>query len=214
MVASQWARGGLDMENRDFLVTGDGSWQVCQPPKQWDLLRTPYYLHRFLTEVEDALNQGYNEIGCLAALRFIVRRLITNSYWIRTQKPEPSETGIPAGMLYDELGYPLTVQTAIAQPGISSKIHNHGNWGIVAILEGEERNTLWRRVSDPQFPDRVEPVGDIILLPGDVISFTGNAIHSVKAVGDEPTFSFSIYGETYHSRRFEYDSNTHTAKNF
>ncbi|MBE7379814.1 MAG: cupin [Leptolyngbya sp. SIO1E4] len=202
------------MKNRDFLVTGDGSWQVYKPAKAWDLLRTPYYLHRFLTEVEDVLNRGYDETECLAALRFLVRRLVTNSYWIRTQKPEPSDTKIPARMLYDELGYPLTVQTAIAQPDVISTIHNHGTWGVVAILEGEESNRMWRRIPEPQFPNRVEPVGEITLLPGDIISFTSDAIHSIKAVGDEPTFSFSLYGETHHSRRFEYDPIAHTAKNF
>lgn len=202
------------MKNRDFLVTGDGSWQVCKPAKEWDLLRTPYYLHRFLTEVENVLNANDDEIETLAALRFVVRRLITNSYWVRTQKPAPAQTGIPALMLYDELGYPLTVQTAIAQPGTISTIHNHGNWGIVAILDGEETNTLWRRVPEPRYPNRVEPISEITLLPGDIISFTRDAIHSIKASGDEPVFSFSIYGETYHSRRFEYDSITHTAKNF
>lgn len=202
------------MKNRDFLVTGDGSWQVCKPPKEWDLLRTPYHFHRFLTEVEDALNEDHDEIDCLAILRSIVRRLITNSYWLQTQKPELSQTGIPAKMLYDEIGYPLTVQTAIAQAGVVSTIHNHGNWGIIAILEGEECNTIWRRVPEAKFPQRVEPVGEIILLPGDIISFTQDAIHSVKASGDEPTFSFSLYGETFHSRRFEYDPIAHTAKNF
>ncbi|NJL46002.1 MAG: cupin [Leptolyngbyaceae cyanobacterium SM2_3_12] len=202
------------MKNRDFLVTGDGTWQVCQPAKEWDLLQTPYYLHRFLTEVENVLNQGQDEITCLNSLRMLVRRLIINSYWLRTQKPELAEAGIPALMLYDELGYPLTVQTAIAQLGATSTIHNHGNWGIVAILAGEESNTLWRRVPDPDFPHRIEPVAELVLLPGDIISFTSEAIHSIKAVGDEPTFSFSLYGETYHSRRFEYDVETHTAKNF
>lgn len=202
------------MKNRDFLVTGDGSWQVCQPAKAWDLLQTPYYLHRFLTEVEDALNQDDSEIDRLVTLRLLVRRLVTNSYWLQTQKPELAETGLSALMLYDELGYPLTVQTAIAQLGATSTIHNHGNWGIVAILDGEESNTLWRRAPDPEFAHRIEPVAELVLLPGDIISFTSEAIHSIKAVGDEPTFSFSLYGETYHSRRFEYDPVAHTAKNF
>ncbi|MDY6937124.1 MAG: cupin [Cyanobacteriota bacterium] len=202
------------MKNRDFLVTGDGSWQTCKPAKEWDLLRTPYYLHRFLTEVEDVLERGDDEIACLAALRLIVRRLITNSYWVRTQKPQSHDSEMSALMLYDELGYPLTVQTVTASPGTMSTVHNHGNWGIVAILEGEERNTIWRRVPDTQFPHRVEAVGEIILLPGDIISFTSDAIHQVQAGGDEPTLSFSLYGETYHSRRFEYDPANHTVKNF
>lgn len=202
------------MKNRDFLVTGDGSWRVCTPAKEWDLLRTPYHLHRFLTEVEDLLNQGHDEIETLGQLRLLVRRLITNSYWLHTQKPESAETGIPARLLYDELGYPLTVQTALAQPGVESPIHNHGNWGVVAILAGEERNRFWRRFPTPEFEHRVEATGEMILLPGDIISFTGDAIHSVKAMGEEATFSFSLYGETFHSRRFEFDPVSHTAKNF
>lgn len=206
------------MKNRDFLVTGDGRWRVCKPAREWDLLRSPYYLHRFLTEVEDVLNRGYDDLTGLESLCIVVRRLITNSYWIRTQKPDMPDDAVlsnmPARVLYDEAGYPLTVQTAIAPPGTVSSIHNHGNWGIVAILEGEECNTLWQVTPDNTFPNRVEPVGDLILLPGDIIAFTSDAIHSVKAVGDMPTFSFNLYGETFHSRRFEYDPEAHTAKNF
>ena len=31
-------------------------------------------------------------------------------------------------------------------PGHTSTIHNHGTWGIVALVGGQERNRLWRRV--------------------------------------------------------------------
>jgi predicted metal-dependent enzyme (double-stranded beta helix superfamily) len=92
--------------------------------------------------------------------------------------------------------------------------HNHGNWGVVAILKGEERNTIWKRTPDPQFPDWVEPISEVTLLPGDIISFTPGAIHSIVALSDEPTVTFSIYGETHHSKRFEFDPVSHTAKNF
>jgi predicted metal-dependent enzyme (double-stranded beta helix superfamily) len=203
------------MKNRDFLVTRDGHYQVCQPAREWDLLRTPYYFHRFLTEVEDAVDRAADESDCLPALRLIVRRLITNSYWIHTQQPEPDpKTRSSARLLYDEIGFPLTVQVVTDLPEVKSSIHNHGNWGIVAILKGEEKNTLWQRVADPKQPNRIEPVSEITLLPGDIISFTPDAIHNAEALGDEPTVTFSIYGETHHSRRFEFDPISHTTKNF
>jgi predicted metal-dependent enzyme (double-stranded beta helix superfamily) len=165
--------------------------------------------------VEDVLEQAIDETACLPQLRLLVRRLITNSYWIQTQYAEPDpETGTSVIMLYDEIGYPLTVQIAVLAPGKRSTIHNHGNWGIVAVLKGEEKNTVWKRVPDRQFPDWIEAVGDISLLPGDIISFTPDAIHCVEAVGDEPTVTFSLYGETHHSKRFEFDPITHTARNF
>ncbi|NJO43907.1 MAG: cupin [Cyanobacteria bacterium CRU_2_1] len=203
------------MKYRDLWVTEAGQWQACQPAREWDLLRTPYRFHRFLTEVEDVLEAAIDETDCLPQLWLLVRRLITNSYWIQTQYVEPNpDIGTEVIMLYDEIGYPLTVQIATYLPGTRSSIHNHGNWGIVAVLKGEEKNTIWKRTPDPQFPDWVEPTAEVILLPGDIISFTPGAIHSVEALGDEPTVTFSIYGETHHSKRFEFDPVTHTAKNF
>ncbi|NJO72580.1 MAG: cupin [Leptolyngbyaceae cyanobacterium RM1_406_9] len=203
------------MKHRDLLITETGQWQVCKPSREWDLLRTPYRFHRFLTEVEDALESAIDEVDCLPQLRLLVRRLITNSYWIQTQYIDPApETGSGVIMLYDEIGYPLTVQIATFSPGTRSSIHNHGNWGVVAILKGEEKNTFWRYIPNPQFSGWVEPVSEIILLPGDLISFTPDAIHCVEVVGDEPVVTFSIYGETHHSKRFKYDPIAHTAKNF
>lgn len=203
------------MKYRDLLVTSAGQWQVCKPAREWDLLRTPYRFHRFLTEVEDVLEAAIDEVDSLPQLRRLVRRLITNSYWLQTQFAEPKpDSGSGVIMLYDEIGYPLTVQITTYLPGTRSTVHNHGNWGLVAVLKGEEKNTIWKRLADAQFPDRVEPTTEGILLPGDIISFTPDAIHSVTAIGDEPTVTFSLYGETHHSRRFEFDPTTHTAKTF
>jgi predicted metal-dependent enzyme (double-stranded beta helix superfamily) len=205
----------IAMKYRDLLVTEAGQWQVCKPPREWDLLRTPYRFHRFLTEVEDVLESALDETDRLPELRRLVRRLIVNSYWLQTQTVEPNpETGTGVLMLYDEIGYPLTVQITTSLPGTRSFIHNHGNWGIVAVLKGEEKNTIWKRIYDPQFPDRIEATVEGTLLPGDIISFTPDAIHSITAISDEPTVTFSLYGETHHSQRFEFDPIAHTARNF
>jgi len=181
------------------------------------LLRSPYRFHRFLTEVEDLLEQAEPEREChrLPQLRLLIRRLVLNSYWLQTQVPAPCpSTGVSVQMLYDEIGYPLTVQTVNFDPGIQSTIHNHGNWGVVAVLQGEEKNTFWRRVGDGKQGDRLEEVGEVTLLPGDIISFTPDAIHRVESSSTEPTITFNLYGETLHSRRFEFDPVTHTARNF
>lgn len=205
----------IAMKRRDLWVTDDGQWQVYKPAREWDLLRAPYRFHRFLTEVEDVLEAAIDETDCLPQLSLLVRRLITNSYWIQTQYAQPHpDTGTGVMMLYDEIGYPLTVQVTTWLPETTSSIHNHGTWGIVAVLKGAERNTLWKRTPNSNFPDWVEPTPQVILLPGDIISFTPGAIHSVTPVGDEPTVTFSMYGETHHSKRFEFDPVTHTAKNF
>jgi predicted metal-dependent enzyme (double-stranded beta helix superfamily) len=203
------------MQGRDWLVTGDGQYQACKSVRAWDLLQENYRLYRFLTEVEDVLNGVEDESSRLPEIRKLVRRLIVNSYWVRSQHLEScSQTGTSVLLLYDELGFPLTVQTVTFAPGTISNIHNHGTWGVVAVLKGQEKNAFWRRNSDSTTPNKIAQTGEVILSPGDIISFTPDAIHSVQAVGDEPTVTFNIYGETDPKQRFEFDLVTQTARKF
>ncbi|RAM50915.1 MAG: cupin [Hapalosiphonaceae cyanobacterium JJU2] len=203
------------MKQRDWHVNGNGEYQACNSARAWDLLKDNYRLYRFLTELEDILNNVEDETSRLPEIQMLVRRLLVNSYWVQSQYLEPSsKTGTSVLILYDELGFPLTVQTVTFAPGTKSNIHNHGTWGIVALLKGKEKNTFWRRNPNPEFPDKIEQTGELILLPGDIISFTPDAIHCVESVGDEPTVTFNIYGETDPKQRLEYNVLSHTTKNF
>lgn len=202
---------------RDWTVADDGQCHECPTPRDWDLLETPYYFHRFLTEVEDALKQATTEhqCDCLPSLRQLVRKLVLNSYWLRTQRPESSGvTGTALLNLYDEIGYPLTVQIETHPPGSQSTIHNHGTWGVVAVLQGYEKNTLWRRVPELGWPDKIVCSAVKTLTCGDVISFIPTAIHSIQAVGEEPLVTFNLYGETQSKQRLEFDPLTHQAKHY
>lgn len=203
------------MKGNDWLVTEDGKYQACESVREWDLLQENYYLYRFLTELEDTVKQTKEEIDCLTKIRILVRRLITNSYWVRSKYPEPDfNTGTSVELLYDELGFPFTVQTVTFTPGTISNIHNHGTWGVVAILKGREKNTFWQHSPTPEFTDKIESTKELVLSPGDIISFVPGAIHCVEAVADEPTVTFNLYGETKSKERFEFDTVSHTASNF
>jgi predicted metal-dependent enzyme (double-stranded beta helix superfamily) len=203
----------------DWLVRENGVCSFCQSPREWDLLAEEYRLYRFLTEVEDSLRltatAQIDEESSLAGLRKLVRKLILNCYTVKTRLPEPNgETGISLIMLYDELGLPLTVQTEMNLPRTTSPIHNHGTWGVVAVLQGQQKNTFWQRDPTADFPDRIKRVGERTIEPGEIISFTTEAIHSTEAVGDEPTVTFNLYGETHGSKRFQFDYDQQTAKRF
>lgn len=203
------------MKGNDWLVTENGKYQACESVREWDLLQENYYLYRFLTELEDTVKKTNEEIDCLTKIRILVRRLITNSYWIRSKYPEPDlKTGTSVELLYDELGFPFTVQTVTFTPGTISNIHNHGTWGVVAILKGKEKNTFWQPSPTPEFTDKIESTKELVLSPGDIISFVPGAIHCVEAVADEPTVTFNLYGETKSKERFEFDTVSHTASNF
>lgn len=203
---------------RDWFVNDDGQCEPRPSASDWSLIRDRYYLHRFLTEVEDLLNEVNDEAeewDRLPQIRLKVRQLVTNSYWVQTQYQKPCpKTGVAVLTLYDEIGYPLTVQTATFAPGVISPIHNHGSWGVVALMQGKERHTFWRRVGNAKQPFKIEQVGERTLYPGEMISFSPKAIHHVEAIGSEPTVSFTLYGQTQPKSRFEFNPITHTAKRF
>ena len=203
------------MENTDWLVQDDGSCIACEIPNNWEWSEKPYRLYRFLTDLEDIVETVKDDRQRLEAIRPLVRRLLTSSYWLQGEYREPNpETGWSVLMLYDEIDFPLTVQTVVWEPKKVSPIHNHATWGVVALISGEEKNTFWQRSGDRENRDRIEKVGEKILLPGDIISFTADAIHSVEAISEEPTISFNLYGETNYQQRFEFDIQNHSAKNF
>lgn len=184
-------------------------------PQPTELPRNPYRLYRFLTDLEDILLTIPEDGDRLKAIMPLVRHLLTSSYWLQMEYDQPSpKTGWSVKTLYREPEYPLTVQMVAWKPGTSSPIHNHGTWGIVALIDGTEKNRFWKRSPTAEFPDKLELVGEQILQPGEIIGFMPGAIHSVESVGDEPTISFNIYGETDYSQRFRFDTIKHTAKKF
>jgi predicted metal-dependent enzyme (double-stranded beta helix superfamily) len=203
------------MTAQDYWVGENGQ---CVP---WDLsaqeatLAQPYRLYRFLTDLEDILEQEPDDQRRLRLICPLVRRLLNSSTWLLDNylPPDP-DTGWSVLMLYDEPDYPITVQTVVWSPGSISPIHNHAAWGIVALLSGQEKNTFWQRSGTADTPDRIKQVGDRTLSPGDILCLMPGAIHHIEAVSDEPTISFNLYGETNYSQRFQFDALQDTAHIF
>ena len=202
------------MENSNWLITDEGSLCTIGDPNIPEPKAT-YRLYRFLTELDDILDRVKDDLSRIQAIIPLVRKLLISSYWLQLEYDPPSEkTGWSVKFLYREHQYPLTVQMVSWKPGSQSTIHNHGTWGIVALIDGQERNRIWKHSPTPNTPDRIEPSVEVILNPGDIAAFTSEAIHSVKPFGDQPTVSFNLYGVTDYSRRFQYDIEQQTAKKF
>lgn len=202
------------MDYTDWLVTDDGN---CTPhvPNPYTAPLDPYRLYRFLTEIEDILAEIPDDRARLTAIAPRVRTLLTSSYWLQLEFDPPApQVGWSVRMLYRDREFPLTVQMVSWLPGQISPVHNHATWGIVALIDGEEKNRFWRRSPTPDSPDRIELAGEKTLVPGDILCLTEDAIHSVEALGDTPTISFNLYGVTDFSRRFEFDPQAQTAKLF
>jgi predicted metal-dependent enzyme (double-stranded beta helix superfamily) len=202
------------VESQNWLLTNDGHC-IALPLDELELPEKPYRLYRFLTELEDILDTVEDDYNRIRAIAPRVRKLLSSSYWLQMAYTDPPvDPGWSVQFLYDEHDFPITVQMVAWLPGHTSPIHNHGTWGIVAIVSGQEKNRFWQRSSTSEYPNHLESVSEKILVPGDMIGFTPAAIHSVEPIGSEPAITFNLYGVTDYSQRFEFDPIAHTAENF
>jgi predicted metal-dependent enzyme (double-stranded beta helix superfamily) len=194
------------MENQDWLINESGEAQSYQIQEDTELIADSYRLYRFLTDLEDILKQENSDRRRLEAIMPLVRKLLNNNAWLLTDYdlPDP-DLGWSVTTLYDEPDFPLTVQTVAWSLGQISPIHNHGTWGLVALISGQEKNIFWQEKHQSDSTLEIEMVGELVINPGDIISFLPNTIHHIEALGEEPTVSFNLYGETDYETRFEFD---------
>jgi predicted metal-dependent enzyme (double-stranded beta helix superfamily) len=179
---------------RDWLINTAGEEEVCDQVGEFSSSTEYYRLYHFLSDLESVLKKEADDRQRLAMIRPLVRRLLTSSYWIQDAiaTPDP-QTGWSLTKLYDEPFFPWTIQNSAWSPGQSSPIHNHGTWGIVAVIRGQEHNTFWRKTSPDSL--EVERTGECVLSAGDVISFLPQTIHSIKALGEQPAITMKVYGQ-------------------
>jgi predicted metal-dependent enzyme (double-stranded beta helix superfamily) len=203
------------MNCQNWLVSQNGTCQTFDSLSHPEGSDSSYRLYHFLTDLEAVLDRIPDDKLRLQAICPLVRKLLTSSVWLQLTPLQPDpESGWEVLMLYDEPFFSLTIQLVAWAPGMISPIHNHASWGVVALLSGQEKNTFWQRSPTLEFPDRIEAVGDHLLTPGDILCLMPDAIHQVEAIGDQPTISFNLYGETNYDQRFEFDPIHSTAKNF
>ncbi|MBS0016870.1 MAG: cupin [Arthrospira sp. SH-MAG29] len=203
------------MTDENWLATNDGRCKAVDWTTQEESLSNPYRLYRFLTNLEDIVANISEDYLRLEAICPLVRQLLNSSSWLQIPMLEPNpETGWEVLMLYDEPFFPLTVQLVAWAPGTVSPIHNHGCWGLVALLSGKEKNSFWRRSPTAEFPDKIELMDEREIMAGDILCFLPDAIHKIEAISPEPTISFNLYGETNYNQRFEFDPVKFMAQTF
>ena len=83
----------------------------------------------------------------------------------------------------------LTVQRIVWPNGVITPPHEHRMWAVVGVYQGQEDNTLWKRI-----PHGVEEVGSRELSARDVLLLGPDAIHAVANPCRYPTIGLHVYG--------------------
>lgn len=81
-------------------------------------------------------------------------------------------------------------------PGNDTRPHDHTTWAVVAAIEGQELNRVYRRTDDGSRAGHATLVLDheVIVEPGRAIALLPDDIHSIHTTGGVPTRHLHMYG--------------------
>ncbi|GIL05691.1 MAG: hypothetical protein BroJett031_22110 [Betaproteobacteria bacterium] len=159
---------------------------------------TAFDIATLVAELRAARAAARAETDMLARARLLAHRAATLRHaWLRPEMCLPdAEQGFGICVLHEEPDHQLAVFVASWLPNRGTSPHDHGTWAVVAGLDGQERNSFWRRLDDRSRPGYAEiaKVGERTFGPGDVLAMPAGAIHSVWNDTDRIAVSLHIYG--------------------
>ena len=169
-----------------------------------------YELDDFVAELRGVATAGLPEAAALERVKPLVARLARSRSWVRPEYYEcDPEQGFGVHVLHEQPDHSLWAIAASWLPQRGAPPHNHGTWAVVAGIDGEEKNTLWRRRGNKLEHYRSQTIG-----PGQVATFLGDEIHSVTNEGPRTTLSLHVYGRNLNfaqRSRFDPETGTETA---
>jgi len=129
--------------------------------------------------------------------------------------PTPEEVA-KIYLLSDEDDGDFSLYLISVLPVGPSPIHDHGTFAVIAGLDGDEENTIYKRMDDGSEDGKalLEMDRKVILRSGDAIAFMPEDIHRICVVSEKPTRHFHLYGKGFEQQtnRLEFDIKEGTTK--
>jgi predicted metal-dependent enzyme (double-stranded beta helix superfamily) len=168
-----------------------------------------YTLTAFVDDLKTIVATTQDPGEITSRVRPLAKALALARTWLGPQHYRcDEEQGFGLHVLHEEPDHTLFVMAAAWLPGRGVAPHNHGTWAVVAGVDGDERNFFWKRMDDGSRPGhaRIEPRGDKVFGPGDVVTLLPDTIHSVRNETAAVTVSLHVYGYNLNlARRSQFD---------
>ncbi len=130
--------------------------------------------------------------------------------------PPPGEKASRRYLLQQDPDGRFAMYLNALNPGNESKPHDHTTWAVIAAVDGQELNRVYRRTDDGSTPGqaRLVPEREVMVEPGRAIALMPEDIHSIHTTGDRPTRHLHVYGLALEKldRRQGFDPETGTVK--
>jgi predicted metal-dependent enzyme (double-stranded beta helix superfamily) len=175
-----------------------------------------YTLDQFLVDFKAVTSVDSNAKDILKRIQPLAQSLAaSDDLRGRIRKECDPVQGFGFQMLHEEPDHTLAVAVLSWLPGRGTPPHDHGTWGVVVGVEGDEVNVFWKRTDDGSRPGHAElqRLSEKVFKPGEAMALTPSIIHSVRNDSDKISVSLHIYGKNINftnRSRFDVENRTVT----
>jgi 3-mercaptopropionate dioxygenase len=122
--------------------------------------------------------------------------LLAGDYRLPPQLTRPSTDHHVNYPLYIAPDDSWSLACVVWNMGQRTPVHSHETWGVAGIYSGVERELRYLKPAATEPPKPLTPAGEHEWKRGQVTvcCTTDDDVHSVIAVGDEPTIGIHVYG--------------------
>ena len=150
-------------------------------------------LFDFISVMKEVTAQAGAADEMMSRLREPALRLAASRQWIDRHRAKGLEPG--RNLLYEEPDHSLAILLVKWGAGSRAPAHDHGGtWALIAGVEGEEVNTLWRRKDDGSSAGfaEIEEAAQVAVGPGQILCIGEHDIHTVSTPAQ--ALAVHIYG--------------------
>ncbi len=157
---------------------------------------SPYTLPRFIEEAESVVRSAPPEPDILRQLKAAMERLLQTPGAVPPEAFTPRQDRFANNLLYRPKDRVFSIMGGNWAPGQTTPIHDHLTWAVVGVVEGQERESIYRRTDDGSDPTRasLELASARVNEAGHVTVLSHTGIHRIDNVSPRPSCSIHVYG--------------------
>lgn len=178
-----------------------------------------YSISELVADLKAVCAQSEDEMEILIKARPLARRAaLSKACWFEDRMYHAdTEQGFGVHLLHEEPDHTLAILAVSWLPHRGTPPHDHGTWGLVAGVEGQEKNEFFQRIDDRGRPGHAElkKLGEKNYGPGSVLAMPRSTIHRVWNDTEGVSVSLHIYGKNInYTGRSQFDLEAHTEMPF
>lgn len=150
-------------------------------------------LREFVVTMTRLVNADHDEATIIRETSALLKKLITTDDLLPDFCTQPHPKHYQQYLLHADPLERFSVVSLVWGPQQKTPVHDHGTWGVIGMLRGEERSLSYSRSAD----GKLTPIGDpVILTQGNIetVSPSLGDIHEVENSCPYPSISIHVYG--------------------